>query len=145
MFTPAAFSRELERLGADFYVGVPDTVIQNFCNYIFENPPKGGQVIAENEGGAIGMAAGHYCATGNIPVVYMQNSGIGNAVNPLLSMADRQVLAIPMLLLVGWPGEPGLKAEPVLMKQGRGSQPRLDAMEVPRGIIGPHFHERQTA
>lgn len=141
MFTAAAFCRELERLGADFYVGVPDTVIQDFCNYVFQNPPKGGQVIAENEGGAVGMAAGHYCATGNIPVVYMQNSGIGNAVNPLLSMADAEVFAIPMLLLVGWRGEPGTRDEPQHMKQGRVGKALFAAMEIPCGEIGPDFEE----
>lgn len=139
MFTAAAFCRELERLGADFYAGVPDTVIQDFCNYVVENPPAGGQVIAANEGGAVGLAAGHWLATGRIPVVYMQNSGIGNAVNPLLSLADADVFAIPMLLLVGWRGEPGVKDEPQHGKQGRVSQALFASMEIPCGIIGPDF------
>lgn len=141
MYEAAEFCRELERLGSDFYAGVPDTVIMNLCNYIFENPPAGGQVIAANEGGAVGLAAGHYLATGKIPVVYMQNSGIGNAVNPLLSMADREVFAIPMLLLVGWRGEPGTKDEPQHMKQGRVSQALFDSLEIPCGVIGPDWNE----
>ena len=141
MYEAATFCRELERLGADFYAGVPDTVIQSFCNYVFENPPPGGHVVAANEGGAVGLAAGHYLATGNIPVVYMQNSGIGNAVNPLLSMADAEVFAIPMLLLIGWRGEPGTKDEPQHIKQGRVSRVLFDGMEIPCGIVGPDFDE----
>lgn len=141
MYEAELFCRELERLGTDFIVGVPDTVIKNLCNYIFDNPPSGGHVIAANEGGAVGLAAGHYLATGKIPVVYMQNSGIGNAVNPLLSLADAEVFAIPMLLLVGWRGEPGTKDEPQHMKQGRVSRAMFDSMEIPCGVISPDFDE----
>lgn len=141
MYEPAEFCRELERHGVDFVTGVPDTVLEPFCNYVYQNPPKGGHVIAHNEGGAVGLAAGHYLGTGNIPVVYMQNSGLGNAVNPLLSLADNRVYAIPMLLLVGWRGEPGVKDEPQHIRQGEVSQSMLEAMDIPNGVLTPDFDE----
>ncbi len=141
MYEASVFCQELERLGADFYVGVPDTVIKHLCNYLTLHAPHGGHIIAANEGGAIGLATGYFLATGKIPVVYMQNSGIGNAVNPLLSLADPDVFAIPMLLLIGWRGEPGIKDEPQHMKQGRVSQAMFESMDIPCGILGPDFDE----
>ncbi|MDR3078191.1 MAG: phosphonopyruvate decarboxylase [Planctomycetota bacterium] len=137
MFEAADFCRELERRGIDFHVGVPDTVIENFCNHVFLHPPGGGHVLAANEGGAVGLAAGHWLATGNVPLVYMQNSGLGNAVNPLLSLADPEVFAIPMLLLIGWRGQPGVHDEPQHMKQGRVTRSLLDSLEIPWKVMDP--------
>lgn len=145
MFTAAAFCRELDILGAGLYTGVPDSVIQNFCNFLFHSPPVGGHVQAANEGGAVGLAAGNYFATGKIPIVYMQNSGLGNAVNPLLSLADAEAYAVPMLLLIGWRGEPGGKDEPQHMKQGRITPALLDAMGIPHGIIDPDWGKTTVA
>lgn len=137
MLDPAAFCDELLRLGAGFFTGVPDTVTRALANRLLERPPPDGHVIAPNEGSAVGLAAGRYLATGRIPVVYMQNSGLGNAVNPLLSLADREVYAIPMLLLVGWRGRPGHPDEPQHLKQGRITSALLDAMEIPHAVLGP--------
>lgn len=145
MFSATAFCRELDARGAGLYTGVPDSIIKNFCNHLFRNPPPGGHVQAANEGGAIGLAAGSYFATGKIPVVYMQNSGLGNAVNPLLSLADAEVYSVPILLLIGWRGEPGAKDEPQHMKQGRVTPALLDAMGIPYGIIGPEWKEAVAA
>ncbi|MDA8698467.1 phosphonopyruvate decarboxylase, partial [Rhodopirellula sp.] len=92
-------------------------------------------IIAANEGAAIGLAAGNYLATGRTPAVYLQNSGIGNTVNPLLSLADREVYGIPMLLLVGWRGQPGTSDEPQHLKQGKVLIPMLDAMEIEWDIL----------
>ncbi|MDR1520309.1 MAG: phosphonopyruvate decarboxylase [Planctomycetota bacterium] len=139
MFKAADFCRELERRGVDFCAGVPDTVVENFCNQVFVQPPAGGHVLAANEGGAVGLAAGHWLAAGKIPLVYMQNSGLGNAVNPLLSLADPEVFAIPMLLLIGWRGQPGVPDEPQHLKQGRVTQAILDSLEIPWQILDADF------
>ncbi len=104
--------------GVDFFTGVPDSLLKSFCAYITDNCGEN-HVIAANEGGAVGLAAGHYLATGKPALVYMQNSGQGNAVNPLCSLADPDVYSIPMVLLVGWRGEPGVKDEPQHVKQGK--------------------------
>lgn len=145
MYKAADFCRELARLGTDFFTGVPDTVIENLCNYLNGNPPAGGHVQAANEGGAVGLAAGRYLATGKIPAVYMQNSGLGNAVNPLLSLADREVYALPLLLLVGWRGQPGRHDEPQHLKQGRVTEALLAAMEIPWSVAGPDWDETAAA
>ncbi|MDR1535497.1 MAG: phosphonopyruvate decarboxylase [Planctomycetota bacterium] len=137
MFTAADFCRELAARGCDFYAGVPDTVIEFFCNHIQAHPPAGGRVLAANEGGAVGLAAGYWLASGRIPLVYLQNSGIGNAVNPLLSLADPEVFAIPMLLLIGWRGRPGVPDEPQHLKQGRVTQALLDSLEIPWRLLDP--------
>ena len=96
---------------------MPDSLLKSFCAYISDQEEKS-NIIAANEGNAIGLAAGYYLSSGKIPLVYMQNSGIGNAVNPLVSLADKLVYKIPMLLLIGWRGEPGKKDEPQHKKQG---------------------------
>ena len=92
-------------------------------------------LIAANEGNAIALSTGYYLATEKIPLVYMQNSGIGNAVNPLLSLCDKDVYSIPMLILIGWRGEPGVKDEPQHKKQGKIQIKFLESMEIPYEII----------
>jgi phosphonopyruvate decarboxylase len=134
-YTAAEFCRELSRLGSDFSTGVPDSSLGGLCAFLQAHPPRGGHVQVANEGGAIALAAGRHLAAGTIPVVYMQNSGLGNAINPLLSLADPDVYAIPMLLLVGWRGEPETRDEPQHRKQGRTTIPLLDAMDIPHGIL----------
>jgi phosphonopyruvate decarboxylase len=118
MVDPKTFFDALRDHGFDFFSGVPDSLLKDFCAYITDHAASGAHVIAANEGGAVALAAGHYVATGRPGLVYMQNSGQGNAVNPLTSLADRQVFGIPMLLLVGWRGEPGKPDEPQHVKQG---------------------------
>ena len=90
--------------GITFFTGVPDSYLNGFCNYALAHYP-GRNIIAANEGNAVGIASGHYFATKEIPLVYMQNSGQGNTINPLASLADPNVYAVPMLLLIGWRGQ----------------------------------------
>ncbi|MEG0372191.1 MAG: thiamine pyrophosphate-binding protein, partial [Clostridium sp.] len=112
------FYKHLKDNSIEFFTGVPDSLLKNLCAYLTDNVDKSKNIIAANEGNALGMAAGHYLATGNIPVVYMQNSGLGNIVNPLASLTDALVYSIPALLIVGWRGEPNKKDEPQHKKQG---------------------------
>lgn len=122
---------ELINNGISFFTGVPDSLLKNFCGYIEDNVKKTNHIIAANEGNAIAIASGHYLATNKIPLVYMQNSGLGNAVNPLLSLCDPDVYSIPMIVLIGWRGEPGVKDEPQHIKQGRIQEQLLNTMEIP--------------
>lgn len=121
--------------GLDFFAGVPDSLLKNLCACIFENTPAEHNIIAANEGNAVGMACGYHVATGKFGVVYMQNSGEGNIVNPLLSIADPDVYSIPMLLLIGWRGEPGKHDEPQHVKQGKVTCSLLDTMGVPYEVL----------
>jgi phosphonopyruvate decarboxylase len=121
--------------GIDFFTGVPDSLLQSICAYITDNTPSIKHIIAANEGTAVGIAAGHYMASGNLPLVYMQNSGLGNTVNPLLSLADEKVYSLPILLMIGWRGEPGVKDEPQHKKQGEVTLDLLDAMQIPYIIL----------
>jgi len=117
--------------GIQFFAGVPDSLLKDFCAYVTDHTDEKDHVIAANEGSAVALAAGHFIATGRPALVYMQNSGIGNAVNPLMSLADPEVYSIPMLLMIGWRGEPGVKDEPQHVKQGRIMPALLDALEIP--------------
>lgn len=121
--------------GVDMFTGVPDSLLKNFCAYITDTAPKKSHIIAANEGNAVGIAAGHYLATGHPALVYMQNSGLGNTVNPLLSLADEKVYSIPMVLMIGWRGEPGVHDEPQHVKQGEVTLALLDAMQIPYEIL----------
>ncbi|MFP4197910.1 MAG: phosphonopyruvate decarboxylase [Methanomassiliicoccales archaeon] len=127
---------ELSGHGIDFFTGVPDSLLKDLCAYITDNAAPGRHVIAANEGNAIAMGTGWYLGTGRPALVYMQNSGIGNAVNPLTSLADREVYGIPMLLLIGWRGEPGRRDEPQHMKKGRITPDVLEALEIPWYSLG---------
>lgn len=137
MIAPERFVGHLSDRGSDFFVGVPDSLLKQFSSYLMASHPKGQHIITANEGAAIAVAVGHHLATGRVPVVYMQNSGIGNAVNPLLSLADADVYGIPMLVVIGWRGQPGVKDEPQHVKQGRVMTQLLDAMELPFVVL-PH-------
>lgn len=135
MIQPADFVNALKGQGVDFFTGVPDSLLKEFGAYVMDAIEPHKHIIAANEGGAIGLAAGYHLGTGRVPLVYMQNSGLGNTVNPLLSLADKEVYGIPMLLLIGWRGEPGVKDEPQHIKQGRVQLSMLDSMEIPYRII----------
>lgn len=126
----------LTELGVDFYTGVPDSLLSPICFYLDD---LGGSkhVVAANEGGAIALACGYHLATGKVPLVYLQNSGQGNTINPLLSLADRDVYSIPLLLLIGWRGEPGTKDEPQHVKQGKVTLDLLRTMQIPYRILEP--------
>ncbi|AMP97390.1 phosphoenolpyruvate decarboxylase [Pedobacter cryoconitis] len=102
----------LDSIGITFYAGVPDSVMEPFCTYLDKHKLDKSHIIASNEGSAIGLAVGNYLSTGNLPVVYMQNSGFGNAFNPLTSITNRSAYSIPILLFIGWRGSPGESDEP---------------------------------
>ena len=125
----------LKESGVSMFAGVPDSLLKSLCAYITDNTDESHNIIAANEGAAVGIAAGHYLATGKVPVVYMQNSGIGNAVNPLLSLADEKVYSLPILLIIGWRGEPGIHDEPQHVKQGAVTLPLLKAMGIPYIVL----------
>ncbi len=132
MLDPQKFLKSIRNQGVEFTTGVPDSLLKDFCSVMTD---EGSDIIAANEGGAIALAMGHHLATGKVPLVYMQNSGFGNCVNPLTSLADRDVYSIPMLLMVGWRGEPGVKDEPQHVKQGRISEELLQTMEIDYAIL----------
>lgn len=135
MISPKLFIESLKDNGVDFFAGVPDSLLKNVCAYITDFIPSDHNIITANEGSAIGVAVGHYLATGKIPLVYMQNSGIGNAVNPLLSLADKKVYSIPLLLMIGWRGEPGIHDEPQHITQGELTLDLLETMSIPYIIL----------
>lgn len=142
---PEVLAKELKNNGVDFYTGVPDSFLYGFCSYIQEYIDAGHHVTAANEGNAIGIAAGHYLASGKVPVVYMQNSGMGNAFNPLVSLADKHVYAIPMILLIGWRGEPGIGDHEQHKTQGELTTTLLNDMGIPYRIVGPESSEQEHA
>ena len=112
--------RFLEIIGSDFYAGVPDSQLKEICLFLIDRfgiDPKH-HIIAANEGNCVGLAAGYYLSTGKVPVVYMQNSGEGNAINPIVSLLNEKVYAIPMIFIIGWRGEPDLHDEPQHIFQG---------------------------
>ena len=125
----------LKDMGVDFFTGVPDSLLNNFCLYMVQNIPDDQHVMAANEGNAIGIAAGHYMATGKIPVVYMQNSGIGNATNPLLSLTHDCVYGIPMILVIGWRGDPSISDHAQHKKQGELTPVLMRDMDIPYEIL----------
>lgn len=145
MISPEAFYRTLSDLGVNFFVGVPDSLLKEFCKYVEAKVPEDRQLVAANEGTAVGVAAGMQLATSGLPLLYLQNSGLGNLVNPLLSLADPDVYAIPMIVLIGWRGEPGVKDEPQHVKQGRVTTAMLEAMEVPYRVISGDPDEAAAA
>ena len=135
MIKPQFFYDTLAKYGITFYAGVPDSLLKNLCAYITDHADDKHNIIAANEGGAMGLAAGHYLATGEIPVVYMQNSGEGNIINPLASLTDKDVYNIPVLLVIGWRGRPGVHDEPQHIKQGKVTLALLDTMGVPYTVL----------
>ena len=138
------FYKELIKNGVDFFSGVPDSLLKELCLCIDENISDDKHLIAANEGNAIALAAGHYLATKSTPVVYMQNSGIGNAINPLLSLCDEDVYAIPMLLIIGWRGEPGIKDEPQHLKQGKVQIELIKSLGIPYEILSSEDDDYKT-
>lgn len=145
MVSPELFIKTLQSNGVGFFTGVPDSLLKNVCAYITDNVPCDRNIITANEGSAVGVAAGHYLATGEVTLVYMQNSGIGNAVNPLLSLADEKVYSIPMIVMIGWRGEPGVHDEPQHVKQGEVTLTLLDAMRIPYVILPEEETAASTA
>ena len=124
-------------LNTDFYTGVPDSLLRPLCDYIYTqyglNPKH--HIVAANEGNAAAIAAGYHLATGRIPVIYLQNSGEGNIINPLLSLLSEDVYAIPALFIIGWRGEPGVPDEPQHVHQGKVTLSLLETMRVPYVVV----------
>ena len=130
MISPKFFIEALREKGIDCFAGVPDSLLKNICAYITDHFDAAHNIIAANEGAAVGLAAGHYLATGQPACVYMQNSGEGNIINPLASLTDQEVYNIPVLLLIGWRGRPGVHDEPQHVKQGKVTTGLLNVMGV---------------
>lgn len=126
-----------EIINCDFYTGVPDSQLKALCNYLqfkYPNDPTH-HVIAANEGNCVALAAGYNLATGRIPAVYMQNSGEGNVINPVCSLLNKKVYSIPMLFIIGWRGEPGVKDEPQHIFQGEVTLKLLEDMGIEYFIL----------
>lgn len=135
MITPQFFIEKLQSEGVEFFTGVPDSLLKNVCAYITDHLDDRHNIIAANEGGAVALAAGYHLATGKVGCVYMQNSGEGNAVNPLASLTDREVYHIPLLLLIGWRGRPGVHDEPQHVKQGKVTTGLLNVMGINYDVL----------
>ena len=144
MIRPQFLYDTLASYGIDFYAGVPDSLLKNLCAYITDHADAAHNIIAANEGGAMGLAAGHYLATGQIPVVYMQNSGEGNIINPLASLTDPDVYNIPVLLVIGWRGKPGVHDEPQHVKQGKVTTELLKVMGIDYTVLSKDEAEAET-
>ena len=137
----------VETIGSEFYTGVPDSQLKALCNYLMDRygiDPKH-HVIAANEGNCTALAAGYHLATGKYPVVYMQNSGEGNIINPVASLLNDKVYAIPVVFIVGWRGEPGIHDEPQHIYQGEVTVKLLDDMGIESFIIGKETTDEEVA
>lgn len=126
----------LTKMNIELFTGVPDSQLKPLCNYLINTYGiSKNHIIAANEGNAVALAAGYYLATGKIPVVYMQNSGIGNIINPVASLLNDKVYGIPCIFIVGWRGEPGIKDEPQHIYQGEVTVKLLEDMDIVTMII----------
>ena len=141
MINPQQLFSLFQQNGLNFYTGVPDSLLKDFCAYISDNTTKGNNIITVNEGNALALASGYHLATGKTGVVYMQNSGLGNCINPLTSLTDKDVYSIPTLLIVGWRGEPEKKDEPQHVKMGKITLPILETLGVPYSILPDSIEE----
>ena len=142
---PERFMWHLKQRGVNFFTGVPDNTLQDLVGYMEDTEPASRHVVAANEGAAVAIASGYHLGTGKIPAVYLQNSGIGNAVNPLLSLCSSGVYSIPMLLLVGWRGEPGTTDEPQHAIQGEIMPGLLSELRVPWAVLPSSHGEAEPA
>lgn len=139
MIEPRQFIERLQVGGVEFFAGVPDSLLKSLCAYITDNVSPENNIVAANEGGAVALAAGYHLATSKVGCVYMQNSGEGNAVNPLLSLMDTDVYKMPLLLIIGWRGEPGVHDEPQHKKQGKVTLSLLETMEIPYAVLDENW------
>lgn len=137
----------VEIIGADFYTGVPDSQLKALCNYLMDTYGIDPQhhMIAANEGNCTALAAGYHLATGKVPVVYMQNSGEGNIINPVASLLNDKVYAIPVVFIVGWRGEPGTHDEPQHIYQGEITVKLLEDMDIKAFVIGKDTSDDEVA
>lgn len=131
------FVEKIKELGIESLIGVPDSTLKQFCDYINSDDTHGMKhYVPANEGAATGMAAGVFLATGKPACVYMQNSGLGNVVNPVTSIANEEVYDIPMLFITGWRGEPGKKDEPQHKFMGKITESMYDVLNIKHKVIG---------
>ncbi|MBT3993647.1 MAG: phosphonopyruvate decarboxylase, partial [Gammaproteobacteria bacterium] len=144
MISPELFFNACKNEGVNFFSGVPDSLLKNICAYITDNTIDKNHIIAANEGNALSLGIGYHLATNKLPLVYMQNSGLGNIVNPLLSLADTDVYAIPMLLMIGWRGEPNVKDEPQHKKQGRITIDLLESMGIKYQMLSSNTNNAEA-
>lgn len=135
MLKPEVYLDVLERCGLKFFAGVPDSLLKQICAAITDRLGADRHVITANEGASVGLAIGYHLSTGEVPLVYMQNSGLGNVVNPVLSLASPEVYGVPMVMMIGWRGRPGVKDEPQHVHQGRVTEAMLDSMDVPIFVL----------
>ena len=140
MIKPKEFYELLKENNLEFFTGVPDSLLKDFCAYVNDNATN---IITANEGNAIALAFGYHLATGKIGVVYMQNSGLGNATNPLMSLAHPDVYSIPILLIIGWRGRPGEKDEPQHIAQGKLTLKMLESLEVKYNILPENIEDAE--
>lgn len=132
MIDVGEFINYLKENGIDFFCGVPDSQLSSFCDYIEENEDN---IIATNEGNAVGIAAGYHLTTRSFPVVYLQNSGLGNIVNPVTSLTHEKVYSIPIIYIIGWRGQPGVHDEPQHKKQGEITLDLLELLDIDYVVI----------
>ncbi|XP_065347798.1 phosphonopyruvate decarboxylase-like [Cloeon dipterum] len=142
---PGEFYQAVRDIGIDFFCGVPDSLLKDFCAFVTSNVPASNHIIASNEGNAVSIAAGYHLATNKSALVYLQNSGLGNTVNPLVSMTSREVYSMPLLLLVGWRGEPGKRDEPQHLLQGQVTPGLLAALGIPFQSLPDYFEGARDA
>lgn len=138
-----AFVEAIKDLGITTIAGVPDSALQPFCNYLNMEEHGFAHYVPANEGAAVGLAIGSYLSTGKPACVYMQNSGIGNIVNPVTSLANQAVYDIPILFIVGWRGEPGKKDEPQHRFMGEITRSILDVLEIPNAVLSADMAEEE--
>lgn len=134
-------------IGSEFYTGVPDSQLKALCDYLMDvyGIDEKHHVIGANEGNCTALAAGYHLATGRIPVVYLQNSGEGNIINPVASLLSDEVYAIPMVFVIGWRGEPGVKDEPQHIYQGKVTLKLLEDMDIPSFVIDQEVTEERLS
>jgi phosphonopyruvate decarboxylase len=151
MIAPSALYDALAQAGVRFYAGVPDSLLKDFCAFVSNNHPSSRHVIAANEGSAVALACGFHMATSTLPLVYLQNSGLGNMVNPLVSLADPTVYGIPLIILLGWRGElfadgTQIRDEPQHVRQGAITSDLLESLGIPFRVLadGPEAAVRQV-
>lgn len=136
----------VEIIGSDFYAGIPDSQLKALCNYLMSiyGIDSHHHIIAANEGNCTALAAGYHLATGKVPVVYMQNSGEGNIINPVASLLNDKVYAIPVVFIIGWRGEPGIHDEPQHIYQGEVTVKLLEDMDIKPFIIGKETTDEEV-
>ncbi len=138
---PLEFFKILQKNDINFFTGVPDSLLKELNNVILKNTNENNHIVTSNEGSSIALATGYHLSTNKIPLVYLQNSGFGNTINPILSLASDDVYSIPMILLIGWRGEPSVKDEPQHCSQGKYMEKMLESINLPFRILPDNLED----